>query len=140
MPTDVSTWLREQREARGWTRSEMARQLIQAGRARGDRQLPGLDGMCHNIYRWERGGPLSERYRLHYCRAFGIQPAQFAPGPIPEPAAEPAMLAIPADSDQARNAGGVPGSSPCPPLSRHVPFLLCRHPVSPSTVRRKGPV
>ena len=33
MPTDVSTWLREQREARGWTRSEMARQLI-AGRPR----------------------------------------------------------------------------------------------------------
>ena len=96
MPADVSTWLREQREARGWTRSEMARQLIQAGRARGDRQLPGLDGMCHNIYRWERGGPLSERYRLHYCRAFGIQPAQFAPGPVAEPAVEPAVLAIPA--------------------------------------------
>ena len=92
MPTDVSIWLREQREARGWTRSEMARQLIQAGRARGDRQLPGLDGMCHNIYRWERGGPLSDRYRLHYCGAFGIQPAQFAPGPVPEPA----MVAIPA--------------------------------------------
>jgi hypothetical protein len=63
MATDVSAWLREQREARGWTRSEMARQLIRAGRARGDRQLPGLDGMCHNIYRWERGGPLSERYK-----------------------------------------------------------------------------
>jgi len=96
MPTDVSIWLREQREARGWTRSEMARQLIQAGRVRGDRQLPGLDGMCHNIYRWERGGPLSDRYKLHYCRAFGIQPAQFAPGPVREPAVEPAVLAIPA--------------------------------------------
>ena len=94
MATDVSAWLREQREARGWTRSEMARQLIRAGRARGDRQLPGLDGMCHNIYRWERGGPLSERYRLHYCQAFGIQAAQFAPSPIPEPVAESAVPAV----------------------------------------------
>jgi len=94
MPTDVSAWLREQREARGWTRAEMARQLIQAGRTRGDRQLPGLDGMCHNIYRWERGGPLSERYRLHYCRAFGIQAAQFAPGPVPAPAPEPAATEL----------------------------------------------
>jgi hypothetical protein len=84
MTTDVSGWLRAQREARGWTRPEMARQLIQAGRAGGDRQLPGLDGMCHNIYRWERGGPISERYKLHYCRAFGIQAAQFAPRPGPE--------------------------------------------------------
>ena len=94
MATDVSAWLREQREARGWTRSEMARQLIRAGRARGDRQLPGLDGMCHNIYRWERGGPLSERYRLHYCQAFGIQAAQFAPSPIPAPTAESAVSAV----------------------------------------------
>lgn len=80
---DVSAWLRTEREARGWARPEMARQLIQAGRAGGDRQLPGLDGMCHNIYRWERGGTISERYRLHYCRAFGIQVAQFGPGPGP---------------------------------------------------------
>ena len=117
MPTDVSTWLREQREARGWTRSEMARQLIAAGRARGDRQLPGLDGMCHNIYRWERGGPMSERYRLHYCRAFGIQPAQFAPGPIPEPAAEPAVLAIPAVA----NRPGMPMAYRGQPVSAGVP-------------------
>lgn len=117
MPTDVSTWLREQREARGWTRSEMARQLIAAGRARGDRQLPGQDGMCHNIYRWERGGPMSERYKLHYCRAFGIQPAQFAPGPIPEPAAEPAMLAIPAVA----NRPGMPMAYRGQPMSAAVP-------------------
>ena len=117
MPTDVSTWLRTQREARGWTRSEMARQLIAAGRARGDRQLPGLDGMCHNIYRWERGGPMSERYRLHYCRAFGIQPAQFAPGPIPEPAAEPAVLAGPAVA----NRPGMPMAYRGQPVSAGVP-------------------
>lgn len=45
-------WLRQQREARRWTRLEMARQLIQAGRAKGD-TLPGADSMCHNIHRWE---------------------------------------------------------------------------------------
>ena len=123
MATDVSAWLREQREARGWTRSEMARQLIAAGRARGDRQLPGLDGMCHNIYRWERGGPMSERYRLHYCQAFGIQPAQFAPGPMPGPG-----LSQPCGrtgrGEQARDAGGVRGTARvrrCPGTSRSGP-------------------
>ena len=38
----------------------MARQLIEAGRAKGD-TLPGTDSMCHNIHRWERGqGGLTE--------------------------------------------------------------------------------
>ncbi len=135
MPTDVSTWLREQREARGWTRSEMARQLIAAGRARGDRQLPGLDGMCHNIYRWERGGPMSERYRLHYCRAFGIQSAQFAPGPIPEPAARPAVLAIPAVADRP----GIPMAYQGQPVSAAVPVRpVPALPVSGFAVYRKA--
>lgn len=108
MPTDVRIWLREQREARGWTRSEMARQLIAAGRARGDRQLPGMDGMCHNIYRWERGGPLSERYKLHYCHAFGIQLAQFAPGSLPEPATGPVASAW---ADEATVPGRAAGTA-----------------------------
>jgi hypothetical protein len=34
--------------------------------------------MCHNIYRWERGADgVSERFKLHYCQALGIQPSQF---------------------------------------------------------------
>ena len=42
--------------------------------------MPGIDGMCHNIHRWERDGGVSERYKLHYCRALGIHPGQFGPG------------------------------------------------------------
>jgi hypothetical protein len=102
MPTEVSAWLRGQREARGWTRPEMARQLIDAGRARGDRQLPGMDGMCHNIYRWERGGEISERYKLHYCQALGIQPSQFGPGISPNGAAE---LATATTADESGSRG-----------------------------------
>lgn len=60
----------------------MARQLIQAGRAADDTPMPGMDSMCHNIHRWERGqGGLTERYKLHYCRAFGIRPDQFGADP-----------------------------------------------------------
>jgi len=78
MSENLGTWLRRQREARSWTRREMARQLIQAGRATGDTSLPGMDSMCHNIHRWERGqGGLTERYKLYYCKAFGIPPDQF---------------------------------------------------------------
>lgn len=80
MSRELGAWLRGRREDRGWTRSEMARQLIQAGHARGDKHVPGMDGMSHNIYRWERGGPLSERYKLHYCHALGISLSQFGHG------------------------------------------------------------
>lgn len=75
---ELGTWLRQQREARSWARSEMARQLIKAAIANGDTSMPCVDNLTHNIYRWERGvvGP-SERYRLCYCRALGIQPADF---------------------------------------------------------------
>ena len=46
----------------------MARQLIKAARARDDASLPGIDSICHNIYRWERGTVgLTERYKLYYC-------------------------------------------------------------------------
>ncbi len=55
MAETLAAWLRQQREARGWSRREMARQLIQAGRAADDTSIPGMDSMCHNIHRWERG-------------------------------------------------------------------------------------
>lgn len=75
---ELSAWLLRERQIRSWARSEMARRIIRAGREVGDTAMPGLDSMCHNIYRWERGtdNP-SERYRLYYCRAFGIKPSQF---------------------------------------------------------------
>jgi hypothetical protein len=90
MPSELGAWLRRQREDRGWTRSEMARQLIRAARARGDTSLPGIDNISHNIYRWERGvvGP-AERYRHHYCVAFDIPFSQFG---NPAPAVPPGMV------------------------------------------------
>ncbi len=65
MSSELGAWLRGQREDRGWTRSEMARQLIRAAHDKGDTSVPGTDNISHNIYRWERGvvGP-AERYKL----------------------------------------------------------------------------
>lgn len=81
MDSEMATWLRQQRGDRGWSKAEMARRLIRAGREVGDKSIPDLSGMVHNIHRWEREGGISERHRLHYCRAFGIHPSQFGPGP-----------------------------------------------------------
>ena len=75
--------------------------------------------MCHNIYRWERGGTISERYKLHYCQAFGIPPAQFATGPGPRPAAGPATPQI-ATAPATAGGPGLPvtyGDGRCPALS-----------------------
>ena len=81
MSSELAVWLRRQREDRGWTRTELARQLIRAARARGDMSLPGTDNISHNIYRWERGAVApAERYKLLYCSAFGIPFSQFGPG------------------------------------------------------------
>jgi hypothetical protein len=81
MPGELGAWLRGQREIRGWARPEVARQLIQAGRAVGDKSMPSLDSMCHNIFRWERGDDgLSERYKLYYSRVLGIPPSQIGSG------------------------------------------------------------
>jgi hypothetical protein len=81
MSKELGAWLRQQREDRNWTRPEVARRLVQAALAKGDTSLPGIDSLCHNIYRWERGADgLSERYKLCYCRAFGIPASHFGPG------------------------------------------------------------
>ena len=78
MSSELAAWLRRQREDRGWTRTELARQLIRAARARGDTSMPGADNISHNIYRWERGTVApAERYKLLYCGAFGIPFSQF---------------------------------------------------------------
>jgi transcriptional regulator with XRE-family HTH domain len=94
--TTLGSWLRRQREDRGWTRSEMARQLSRAARAKGDSSVPGIDNISHNIYRWERGAVApAERYQLYYAGAFGIPFSQFGVSPdmagtgppVPAPAA-----------------------------------------------------
>jgi len=83
--SDLAVWLRQQRGIRGWSKAEMTRRLIQAAREAGDTTVPELDGMLHNVHRWEREGRISERHKHHYCRAFGIHPSQFGPSGSPEP-------------------------------------------------------
>ena len=51
---ELGDWLRHQREARSWSRPEMARQLIRAAHTANDRSMTDVDNLCHNIYRWER--------------------------------------------------------------------------------------
>ena len=118
MTDDLGTWLRQQREDRGWSRREMARQLIQAGRAAGDNSLPGIDSMCHNIRQWERGQrALTERYRLHHCKALGIPPAKFGSAPAGThpgtlaPAASPVPV-LPAVTPDAEPPVHVPTATP----------------------------
>ncbi len=78
MASELSGWLRALRQACGWNVPEMARQLREAAKANGDRAVPGNNAVCSYIRRWERGQVApSERYRLHYCKAFGISPDQF---------------------------------------------------------------
>lgn len=77
MSQETGAWLRRERQARGWDCPEMARQLIAAGKARNDYHVPGVKSLCHNIYRWENGDGISQRYVLAYCAAFGIDPDEF---------------------------------------------------------------
>jgi hypothetical protein len=85
MDSELGAWLRRQREERGWARREMARRLVDVGKAAGDSAMPGVEGMYHNVHRWEQEGGVSERHKLHYCRVLGIHPGQFGPGRPAEP-------------------------------------------------------
>jgi transcriptional regulator with XRE-family HTH domain len=87
-------WLRGQRQARGWSVPQMARKLREAGTLVGD-VLPGPDCLATMIRRWERGSGISERYQLHYCRAFQIHPEQFGSTPgSSAPEHEPVEIAL----------------------------------------------
>jgi hypothetical protein len=80
-PRAHGQWLRDQRRARGWNVPDMRRELREAAESTGDK-LPGNGCLSVMIQRWEddRSG-ISERYRLHYCRAFGIPFASFGKAP-----------------------------------------------------------
>lgn len=98
MLDDLSAWLREQRLARGWSVAEMGRRLQQAAKARGDHTLPGAAILASYVRRWERGVIIpTERYRLYYCTALGIAPAEFGP-PDRRLAASTQMHAASADA------------------------------------------
>ena len=74
-PGTRSHWLREQRQARDWNIQQMARKIREAAKAAGD-AAPESGCLATMIRRWEKGGGISERYRLHYCRAFHVPPAR----------------------------------------------------------------
>ena len=87
MPGIGGGTLREWRRSRGWDVPEMARQLRRAAREAG---VPAAThtGLIRMIYAWERGDhKLTERYRLLYAAALGIDPDRVAhmPGEPPQP-------------------------------------------------------
>src|SRR2546421_7474060 len=53
---ELGAWLRQQREARYWSRVEMARRMTKMTSGHDDTPLPCTDHLAHNIYRWEHGG------------------------------------------------------------------------------------
>ena len=130
--SEIAAWLRQQREDRGWSKAEMARRLIRAGREAGDTAVPELSGMLHNIHRWEREGGISERHKLHYCRALGIHPSQFGLS-----TGEPAEAAAPAPPPRQPLPPWYPSSAqPLPP--QRPARARRRRPASP-TVEGKSP-
>ncbi len=77
VPPTSGTWLRQQRQARGLNVPEMRRRLREAARAAGD-TLPSNDCLGVMIHRWENDhSGVSERYRLHFCRALQIPIEEF---------------------------------------------------------------
>jgi hypothetical protein len=105
-PLSRGEWLRVQRQARGWSVPEMRVRLRQAAREAGD-VLPGNECLGVMIRRWEKdSGGVSERYRLHYCGAFGIPLDGF--GSAPPPADAIRRAAAPAAAAAAAVAA-VPG-------------------------------
>jgi hypothetical protein len=55
MTTEISTWLRAQREEHAWTRAELAQRMIRAAREAGDKAMPHEETVRGYVYRWEKG-------------------------------------------------------------------------------------
>lgn len=111
MTTESGTWMRAQREERGWSRSHLARQLITAARDAGDEAMPAVDTLRKNISRWENDEvDISDRYRLLYCRLLGIKPAYF--GPQSEPRVADTTVIQPAAVIPVGPGSGVPRDDP----------------------------
>jgi hypothetical protein len=114
----LGAWLREQRRARGWDIPQMARELA---RAAGDSRdtLPSKECLLVYIRRWERGTVgVSERYKLLYCTAFGIEPAEFDAHCQPTPPPNPVS----------------PHPEPAPPTGDPGPAVITAHSGDPSLV------
>ncbi len=88
----LGQWLRGHREFRAWSRTDMQARLRAAAAQAGD-VLPQDDTVVRMIRAWEAGEGISERYRLHYCRALNVPLAGF--GRVPVTAREPAPGADP---------------------------------------------
>jgi hypothetical protein len=88
----------------------MARRLREAAKHSGDTTVPGNDAMCRNIRRWEStksgNSGVSERYKLHYCKALGIPLTQFGPS-RPQEAADAPVVGRDATGNPARRPGSV---------------------------------
>jgi hypothetical protein len=138
MSTELGSWLRRQREARGLTRPEMARRLIQAGLAKGD-NMPGVESMCHNIYRWERGADgLSERYKLCYCQIFSIEASHFGSAQAaPLTAQAPGAFAVTAVPEVSAAPSAINGT--VSPLGSADPYALLKAALAYRGVQQRDP-
>ena len=77
MSTGPGAWLRRQREARLWSRLELARRIIKAAESSGEKHVPGPAHVAKNISRREAGTVTpAERCRLFICHALGIAPGR----------------------------------------------------------------
>ena len=91
----------------------MRRHLREAAREAGH-TLPGNERLGVMIRRWEKeSGGISERYRMHFCRAFKVRLEQFgtAPGAQDPPAAD----VLPASRPPIRPGAVTPAPRSSPP-------------------------
>lgn len=118
--SDLGAWLRDQRLARHWNKVEMGRRIHQAAKAADDTFIPRADVLATYVRRWEVNKMgVSERYRIHYCTALGIQPSEFGP-PQPAPKVKDGpedidaagSVATPLQSTQARLRMDLPYGTP----------------------------
>jgi hypothetical protein len=121
MSEELGRWLRQQRQSRAWNVPELARRLRQAARASGD-TLPSSECLWTMIRRWERGAGVSERYRLHYCKLFQIDPDQFGsarlPGSPPGPRGSAVQLRLAPSTAVPPPGGAIAGL----PVSAHLAY------------------
>jgi len=84
MAENPGVLLRAQRDARGWSRAELARRLHEAADETTRRRLPATSSLTMMIKQWESGrhSP-SSRYRVLCALAFGLPEHELFPAALP---------------------------------------------------------
>ena len=91
--------LRDARAEYGFSLNELAVEVQNVRRLRGDTEIPQRESLRQMILSIERGGAFGDMWRADLAAVFGREPDELFSVPIASPLPHPLLLRLPVDED-----------------------------------------